>query len=86
MRYFQRPRHIQGRKIDQWKQKSQQLDFGINEGISASRVLSVWTMIRRMRTREIKRIITSGLVLLYHSCITTENQSECRLAKECNLH
>lgn len=53
----------------------------------ASRVLSAWTMIRRrMRTREIKRNTTSGLVQLYHSCITTENRSECGLSKEFNLH
>lgn len=33
MRYFQRARHIQGRKIGILKAKNHKLDLGVNEGI-----------------------------------------------------
>lgn len=88
MRYFQRARHIQGRKIGILKAKSHKLDFGVNEGnLCVQTIVSVDNGLKRneKRTREIRNINTL-LVLLYPSCMTTDKQSECGLSKEFNLH
>ena len=88
MRYFQRARHIQGRKIGILKAKSHKPDFGVNEGILCIQsIVCVDNGLKRneKRTGEIRNI-SSILVLLYPSCMTTDKQSECGLSKEFNSH
>lgn len=88
MRYFQKARHIQGRKIGILKAKSHEPDFGVNEGILCIQsIVCVDNGLKRngKRTREIRNT-SSVLVLLYPSCMTTDKQSECGLSKEFNSH